>query len=242
MAEQEIPEPEGDPDRPLSDLEKRLFGGEQPPPVSTKLAEFAQDMVARATLRFKGFRQDYERISNAATAQWKDGQITRAEAQRVFLDDGHIISAPLVRRYLEARESRKVADWLRSREEMHFVGWLSERNRMALDGMVEHGEAPTAVALILAHLKKVMAAAKDHWRSAGQKMPKDLPSEHHDSFMNSVAEERRLLPGRLSETALEIAELEPWIADHGSREDQRMLVSWREELAKVRARFGIECG
>lgn len=239
MGEGGIPEPEGDPDRPLSDLEKRLFGGEQPPPVSASLAEFAREQVARAALRFKGFRQDYERVSNAATAQWKAGQITRAEAQRIFLDDGHIVSAPLVRRYLDARESRQIADWLRARDEMHFTGWLSERNRAALDGMVEQGEAATAVALILAHLKKVMNTAKSHWRAAGQKMPRDLPEQYHDRFKHNLAQQQLRLPGRLGEAALEIAELEPWIANHGSREDQRTLAAWREELAKVRERFGI---
>lgn len=240
MIEDDIPSPEGDPERPLSDLEKRVFGLVQPPPVPAELAQFVHDQVARATLRFKGFRQDYERVSNAATAQWKDGQITQAEAQRVFLDDGHIVSAPLIARYLAARECRQIADWLRARPEFHFPGWLSERNRMALDGMVEHGEAGSAVQLILAHLKKVIARARDQWRAAGRKIPKGISPELHERLATAIALDLQRLPGSLGEAQLELAELEPWITAHGSREDQRSFAAWLEEVRAVRVRFGLD--
>lgn len=233
-------EPGDDPERPLSELEKRLFGGEQPPPVPAKLAAWAQDQVARATLRYKGFRQDYERISNAATAQWKNGQITQADAQRVFLDDGHIVSAPLMRRYFDARECRQVSDWLRARSEFHFPGWLSERNRMALDAMVLHGEPAMAVQLVLAHLKKVMDRARQQWRAAGRKVPKGAGTDLSEQLAKSIALERQRLPGFVGEAQLELAELEPWVTQHGSREDQRSVTGWRDELQAVRQRFGLD--
>ena len=239
MIEDDIPSPDGDPERPLSDLEKRVFGLVQPPPVPASLAQFAHDHVARATLRFKGFRQDYERVSNAATAQWKDGQITQAEAQRVFLDDGHIVSAPLIARYLAARECRQIADWLRARPEFHFPGWLSERNRMALDGMVANGEAAMAVALILAHLGKVMTTVQNHLRAAGRKAPAGASAETVAAIASAGEIARERLGGAIGEAALELAELQPWIDRHGSREDQRAIAAWHDRLGAARARFGL---
>lgn len=239
MSADHLPEPEGDPDRPVSDLEKRLLGGERPPPPQSDLVGFARDFANRATLRFKGFRQDYERVSNAATALHKNGQISMAQATRIFLDDGHMISAPLIARYLDARESEQVANWLRAREEFHFPGWLNERNRMALDGFVRNGEGALAVQLIRQHLHKVMNRTKDQWRNAGRKRPKDMSEKIAEQFEEFKAAALEDLPGHLDIALYEIAELEPWIAEHGSNEDRKAIAGYRGEIAKVRKRFNL---
>lgn len=234
-----IPEPEGDPDRPLSDLEQRLFGGPQPPPPPQQLIELARDLANRAKLRFKGFRQDYERVTNAATALHKDGQITKAQATRIFLDDGNMISAPLIARYIEARESEQVANWLRAREEFHFPNWLNERNRMALEGFVRNGEGALAVQLIRQHLHKVINRTKDHWRDAGRKRPQGLSDKMAEQFEQFKATALEDLPGHLDIALYEIAELEPWIIAHGSNEDRKAIADYRDEIAKVRKRFNL---
>lgn len=232
-------DPDGEPARPLSYIERRLLGGEQPPPVDAALRAVAEEAVNRAALRFKGFRQDFERISNATTSQWKDGRITREDASRLFLDDDHIISGPLVRRYLAAREFKQIADWLRARSEIHFTGWLSERNRLALDGMAQHGEGAMAVQLIMLHLRKIMARAKDLSRAAHRKIPSDCPPDLRAALEQAAATARHGLPGGLGEAELEIAELESWIDGYGSREDRRVVAGWREELNRMRDRFNI---
>ncbi|WP_336987399.1 hypothetical protein [Altererythrobacter aquiaggeris] len=231
--------PEGDPNRPISEMEQRLFGGKQPAPPPPKLAQIARDFANRATLRFKGFRQDYERVSNAATALHKDGLITKAEAQRIFLDDAYMISAPLIERYIIARESEQVANWLRARTAFHFPNWLDERNRMALDGFVANGEGALAVQLIRQHLHKIMNRTKDRWRDAGRKRPKDLAAQYHESFEDRRLQALEELPGHLDIAVYEIAELEPWVTGHGSKEDLRAVAGYREEIQKIRGRFNL---
>ncbi|MHA6316191.1 hypothetical protein ACXYN8_00820 [Altererythrobacter sp. CAU 1778] len=235
-----MPEPEGDPDRPLSDMERRLFGVDPPPPPPpADLVALARDFANRAELRFKGFRQDYERVSNAATALHKTGDITKAQAMRIFLDDGHMISMPLIARYIDARESEQVANWLRARDGFHFSNWLDERTRMALDGFVANGEGALAVQLIRQHLHKVMARTKDQWRVAGRKQPKNLPPEYVAQFEAQKLDALETLPGHIDIALYEIAELQPWIDAHGSDEDRKAITAYRDEIAKVRARFNL---
>ena len=228
---------EDEPDE--KDLVDRLFGGKPKPPPPAKLVAFARDFANRATLRFKGFREDYERVSNAASALHRSGDISRGAATRIFFDDGHMISAPLIERYLQARESEQVANWLRARTEFHLPNWLNDRNRMALDGFVANGEGALAVQLIRQHLHKVMNRTQDAWRAAGRKRPPDMEGTVAEQFEDHKAKALEDLPGHLDIALFEIAELEPWIDAEGSAEDRKIIEKYREQIAKIRKRFNL---
>lgn len=238
--EDDIPNPwEGEPELPpLNSFERMLFEGPPPPP--PHLVPLARQLVARAKLAFKNFREDLERVEGLGIAAMKKGEITKREAQLMFLDTGDVLTLPLVQRYLERREFELIAKFLKYRIMYHPTGWLTERNRLALDGMIAGGEAPLAVSLLREFLKKLHGHTQEKWRAAGRKAPKTTTDPNTLAAYDRMQREGLAeLPAHLEIAELEMAEIEPYFAAHGSREDNRALEKFREEIAKVRKRFKL---
>lgn len=209
-------------------------------PLPPRLRDFARAHVGRLRLRFDLFRRDHQRACAAAVESWRDGQITREEAQALFIDADEAISGPLVQRYIEARECGKVADWLRSRPGFRLPGWLTQRNRAALDGFVAQGEAALAVQLIRQHLNKAVGGVRAHRRSAMRARPAGLTGEEAARFDAEKQAGLRDLPGHIAIALMELAELEHWVEGHGSPEDRRALAKMRGEIEKLQARFDLQ--
>ena len=224
----------GEPDPVLKDI----LTNHAPAPPATM--ELARGLVDRAVLKFKDFRVDRENIeNNAVRASREEGHISPKQARDIFMDKGDCISLPLVQRYLDMREFELIAKYLRTRLYYHGFTRMTPRNRLAFDGMIAGGEAAMAVGLLRLYLKKVHQAAQRAWREAGKKMPGNLPAEYHDQFLRQVTDAVAELPGKLQIAEYEVAEIEPYIAAHGSREDNRAIAKFREDIAKVRTRFNI---
>lgn len=238
-SDDDIPDPTGgEPEAgPLSPGERMIFEGRPPPP--PQLVELGRKLVGRAKLRFKDFRVDREDIECAAVASAKNGELDASDAEMIFHDRGDVVSLPLAQRYIEMREFELMAKYLRTR--LHYTGLthMTPRNRLIFDGMIAGGEAPMAVALLRKYLAKVREHTQNRWRGAGARMRPDLPVDLRPQFESMQAKELRELPAQLEIAELELVEIEPYLADHGSREDNRALAKFREEIAKVRERFNI---
>lgn len=194
-----------------------------------RLRELARSLVEGARLGFKDFRKDKERIESLVFAAINDGSLPEEEGKAVWPDTGDAITLPLVELYLAAREYELIANFLRHRIMYHPTDWLTERNRLALDGMIAGGEAALAVGLLRTFLKKLRQHTQTKWRAAGSKV---ADSEARAAALNA-------LPAHLEIAELEMAEIESWLVDHGSREDNRALADFRTEIAKVRERFNL---
>lgn len=222
---------------PLNKFEKMIFEGPQPAP--PHLIELAATWVNRAKLKFKDFRVDREEIEIAVAKAAKDGAVSQRDARLIFLDTGDVVSLPLAQRYIDMREFELMAKYLRTRLHYHNVTRLTPRNRMIIDGMIAGGEAAMAVSLLRLYLKKLRDFTQNRWRAAGRKPHPDASPEGLVQFERMKAEEIRDLPANLEIAELELAEIEPWIAAHGSREDNRAVEKFREEIGRVRKRFAI---
>ena len=231
---------EGEPDPgPPDEFTQMLFKGPGPPP--PHLVKLGETLVGRAKLKLRDFRVDREDIECAAVAAAKNGELSQHDARLIFLDTGDVVSRPLVQRYLDAREFELIAKYLRYRIMYHPTGWLTERNRLALDGMIAGGEAAMAVGLLREFLKKLHRHTQERWRAAGRKAPKGMADPHsRDTYDKMRSDAIRELPGHLQIAELELAEIGQYLSEHGSREDNRAIEKFREEIAKVRQRFGIE--
>lgn len=225
----------GKPDPVLEDI----LTNRSPPP--QRVLDLARSLVDRAHLRFKNFREDRERIENGAVqASRAEGHISPKEARDIFMDKGDCVSLPLVERYIEAREFELVFKYLKHQMMYQPTDWLTPRNRIALEGMIKGGEQPMAVALLREYLKRLRGNTQRAWRNAGRKKPPELPLELGSQFDRQKEIAERELPGKLEIAEMEMAEIELWLKSYGSREDNRALDKFRDELAKVRERFGID--
>jgi hypothetical protein len=218
-----------------SAFERLLFTDAPPPP--PHLRALGQQFVDAARPKFRNFRVDLEAIEIAASQAGRNGTISPEDAAELFLDRGDSISLPLVRRYIEACETELVARWIMALGSFHFAGWATERNLVALDGMVAAGEPALAVRVVRKHLEKTFARARDRWRVVARKRPQDLSTELAERYEANMAKARWELPGEIEAARIEVAELEAYVRDHGSPEDNRAIDTMLADLEKARARF-----
>lgn len=218
-----------------SPFERLLFDDAPPPP--PHLAGLAQRFVDAAKPKFRNFRVDLEAIEIAASKAGRAGEITEVDGQQLFLDRGDCLSLPLVRRYVAACETELIARWLRSLPSFHFAGWATVRNLTALDGMVAAGEPALAVATVRKHLEKTYSRARERWRVVARKVPADLPPDTRARLDAQLAKARWELPGEIEAARIEVAELERYVREHGSPEDNRAIDTMLADLGKARARF-----
>lgn len=205
-----------------------------------RLRKLARPLVESAKLGFKDFRKDKERIETLVFGAINDGSLPEEEGKAIWLDFGDAITLPLVERYLAQAEFELVANFLRHRIAYHPTDWLTERNRLALDGMIAGGEAALAISLLRTFLKKLRQHTQKQWRAAGRKIDPKITDANARSAMEQARAAALLgLPAHLEIAELEMAEIESWLVDHGSREDNRALAAFRTEIAKVRERFNL---
>ena len=233
-----IPDPPEEVPGPLSSFERMLFTG--PPPASPRLVALGEEIAAAVDCRYKNFREDLERAEGIAVTRMKAGEIGKKDAQLLYLDSSDSVSAPLMKRYLERREYELLYRFLHFRIMYHPTGWLTARNRMVVDAMLADGEARLAIGLLREFLKKLYQHTQEKWRAAGRKPPKALTNERIIEQIHRARDKALLeLPSHLEIAELELAEIEPYLTDHGSREDNRQVEKFREEIAKARKRFGL---
>lgn len=218
-----------------SHFERLLFTDAPPPP--PHLRALGQRFVDEARPKFRNFCVDLEAIEIAASQAGRAGAITPDDGAELFLDRGDSISLPLVRRYIEACETELVARWLMALGSFHFSGWATERNLVALDGMVAAGEPALAVRVVRKHLEKTFARARDRWRLVARKRPQNLTVELAERYEENMAKARWELPGEIEAARIEVAELEAYVRDHGSPEDNRAIDTMLADLEKARTRF-----
>lgn len=223
----------GDDDR--TPFERMLFEDAPPPP--RHLSALGQRFVAEARPKFRNFRVDLEAIEIAASKAGRKGEIPVEDGAQLFLDRGDSISLPLVLLYVEARETGLVARWLMALGSFHSTGWATERNLAALDGMVAAGESALAVSVVRKHLEKTQRVVRERWRTVARKEPANLPPDRLERYREDLAKVRWELPGEIEAARIEIAELERYVRDHGSPEDNRAIDVMLADLDKARARF-----
>ena len=218
-----------------SPFERLMFEDAAPPP--RHLAALGQRFVDAARPKFRNFRVDLEAVEIAASKAGRAGEIPADDAAQLFLDRGDSLSLPLVRLYVEARETELVAKWLMTLGSFHSTGWATVRNLAALDGMVAAGEHALAVAVVRKHLEKTQRIVRERWRTVGRKEPVGLPPERLARYREELAKVRWELPGEIEAARIEIAELESYVRKHGSPEDNRAIDTMLADLEKARARF-----
>lgn len=225
----------------LGEFERMLFEGPPPPP--PHLPAIGRQLMERAALRFNNLRKDQDRVEDSALKLAKTGEIAIHDAKLLWLDSGDVITHPLVEAYCDEGKFELVAKYLKYRIMYHPVGWLTERNRMALDRMIEAGEAPLAMTLLREFLKKLFLHTQEQWRAAGRKVSNyAVDTGQVDAHKRSVAKALSELPGHLEIAEQELAEIAAYVVPHGSDADRKAIADFHAQIARTRKRFDLGAG
>lgn len=210
-------------------------------PVSPELAGVARPFVDRAVLRFKSLRDDFERIGSAVVAAMKDGLIDRETARTIWIDHCHILSVPLIERYLQAGKFEQIAAWLRVRPAMETMDWPDEPARVALAGFIANGQGALAAQLCRHHIERMMRKLRRDWKERRRNPSKGLDEDSARAFRALQRQIVADIPTRNVEMLLDIAAVEAIVATHGSDEDRAFLAAVRAEVEEDQRRFPSAC-
>lgn len=192
----------------------------------TDIAQLGQRFVDRAKPEFKRFKSDFEAIGAAAVKAMKAGELSRDEADALFLDRDHTVTSPLQRLYLERGLLDLVDRFHRATESIKTAAWPTPLAKAALDGFVAAGEGARAVALARFHLEKRRNALRADLRERKRK-----PNAEGGALMIALSAATIAdLPARKAELIAAIDRFAALFAAHGTEQDKTWLDLLRAEV------------
>ncbi len=191
----------------------------------TDIHQFGQRFVNRANPAFKRFKSDFEAIGSAAVRAMKAGELSRDEADALFLDRDHAVTLPLQRLYLERGLFDLVDRFHRATESIKTAVWPTPLAKAALDGFVASGEGAWAVALARFHLEKRRNALRIDMRERKRK-----PTAEGGALMIALSTATIAdLPARRAELTAAIDRFAALFTAHGSEADKAWIDTLRAE-------------
>ena len=206
-------------------------------PIPPELAGLARPLVDRAVLKFKNFRVDLERIQGGAVKAKDAGTLSGLHATMIWLDFGNVVSLPLIERYAAARNFEEIAAWLRARDAMQMMDWPDAPARAALEAMIAHGESALAASLCRHHVDRMIRKLRQDWKERRRGQPKKLDEGSRAAMRAFQAAIVARIPSRNAELLLDIAAIEPIVAEHGTAEDQAFVAAAKVEIVSDQERF-----
>lgn len=193
-------------------------------------------LVTEAKPRFKDFRVDFEKISNAASKAAREGRegLTFDDAFDLFNDGDWDLRRPLQRRYAEAGMFEAVAHYHAKRFKL-LLGrnepWPDEPAEDALRLFAEHSRAEVGVALIRAYVDMQHKRLKQDYSTRnprGSRMPRDEGVERAIASINKVI--AGAIPDRKAELIKDMESVAPYLDQHGNEEDRAWFEAVRREI------------
>ena len=206
-------------------------------PVPHEHAGLARPLVDRSVLKFKNFLVDLERIQSGAVKAKEAGTLSGLHATMIWLDFGNVVSLPLIERYAAARKFAEIAAWLRARDAMQMMDWPDAPARAALEALIAQGEGALAASLCRHHIDRMIRKLRQDWKERRRGQPKRLSEEIRAAIRATQAVIVAHIPTRNAELLLDIAAIEPIVAEHGSAEDQAFVAAVKAEVLSDRERF-----
>ena len=195
----------------------------------TDIALLGQGFVDRAAPKFRRFKSDLEAIGSAIVKAMEAGELSRDQAQDLFIDHDYAVSVPLQRLYLDRGHFDPVVQFHRATVLITTPDWPTPLAQAALDGFVAAGEGAFAVALARCHLEKRGNALRAHIRERARKPPRKLDAEAAAIvrvLSSAMVEE---IPERKAELLAALDRFAPLFDTHGGEEDRAWLAGLRAE-------------
>jgi hypothetical protein len=198
--------------------------------------DLGERFVAAATPRFKDFRIDFEKISNAASKSAREGRdgLTFDDGSAMFHDVDWDLRLPLQRRYAEQGVFEPVAHYHAKRFKLLFgrnETWPDEPASHALGLFAEHGRAYNGVALIRSYVDMQHKRLKQDYSARNPRKSRVERSEGVEHAIAAIGTAiASAIPDRKAELLKNIESVEPYLTQQGSEEDRAWLDAVRREL------------
>jgi hypothetical protein len=202
--------------------------------VEPDLAALGERFVAAASPRFKDFRVDFEKVSNAAsqTLRLEEGDLERATA--MFFDTDWALRLALQRRYAAEGAWEPVLKYHLTRVSRYWSGthpWPDAAAQDTLDLFATHGRADLGLTLVRGYVDVMLKRLR---RDLSKRNPRG-PGKQYDEAT------RRILSAMDAAVAAHIPEskrnllrdleaVEPYVTAHGTRDDLDWFAEVRREV------------
>ena len=193
-------------------------------------------LVAEATLRFKDFRVDFEKVSNAASKAAREGRegLSFDEAFDLFNDGDRDLRIPLQRRYAEEGAFDAVAHYHAKRFKLLLgrnTPWPDEPAEDALRLFADHGRAEVGVALVRTYVDMQHARLKRDYSTRnprGSRKPREEGVERAIASINKAIADA--IPDRKVEMLNDLESVAAYLDQHGSDDDRDWFDRIRREI------------
>ena len=201
-----------------------------------KHREIGERLVAAAQPRFKDFRVDFEKISNAASKAAREGRdgLVFEDAFDLFNDSEWDLRIPLQRRYVEQGALEAVAHYHAKRFKLLLgrnTPWPDEPGQDALDRFASRGRADIGVALIRTYVDMQLKRLKRDYSARnprGSRKPRDEGIERAISAINRVIADA--IPDRKADLLKDMETVAPYLEQHGNDDDRAWFDQVRREI------------
>lgn len=201
-----------------------------------KHRETGERLVAAAAPRFKDFRVDFEKISNAASKAAREGRegLQPIDAFDLFNDGDWDLRIPLQRRYAEQGAFEQIAHYHAKRFKL-LLGrnepWPDGPAKDALALFAEHGRQEIGVGLVRKYVDQQHKRLKRDYSARnprGSRKPRDEGVERAIAAINRAIAHH--IPDRKAELLKGIESVLHYVEQHGGTEDRAWLDAVRREV------------
>lgn len=201
-----------------------------------KYRDIGERLVAAATPRFKDFRVDFEKISNAACKAAREGRegLTLGDGAAMFSDLDWDLRIPLQHRYAAAGAFDQVAHYHAKRFKL-YVGrssaWPDEPARDALQMFVDHGKADVGVALVRAYVDLQHNRLKRDYPTRKPRKPRVQRDQGVQRAIDGISSLiAAAIPDRKAELLNDLESVAAYVGEHGNAEDREWLDQVRRAI------------
>ena len=201
-----------------------------------KHRQVGERLVAEAKPRFKDFRVDFEKISNAASKAAREGRegLTFDDAFALFSDVDWDLRIPLQHRYAAEGALEQVAHYHAKRFKL-YIGrnepWPDEPAIDALQIFVDHGRADLGVQLVRTYIDMQHKRLK---RDYGSRNPGKPRVERDEGAQRAIGAINRVIaaaiPERKAELLSDIETVAAFVDEHGDEEARSWFDGVRREI------------
>lgn len=201
-----------------------------------KHRHIGERLVAAAKPRFKDFRVDFEKISNAASKAAREGRdgLAFEDGMAMFSDLDWDLRIPLQRRYAVEGALEQVAHFHAKRFKL-YIGrnepWPDEPAADALEMFARHGRGDLGIELVRTYVDMQHKRLKRDYSARNPRKPRVERPENVERAIAGITKViAAAIPEMKADLLRDIDTLAPYVEAHGSDEDRTWFEAERREI------------